>query len=93
MHEPHRFAIPPTKNQSGTYAQPERYTLISIDCFSGSSLETKRTLYRHLVENPEKLGIPKDHVKIVLREPDRENWGILGGKAGCDADVGYQVEV
>lgn len=24
-HEPHRFAIPPTKNKSGTYMHPELY--------------------------------------------------------------------
>jgi hypothetical protein len=30
-HEPHRFAIPPTKNKSGAYMHPELYTVISID--------------------------------------------------------------
>lgn len=92
-HEPHRFSIPPTKNRSGTYKHPELYTIITIDCFTGRSIETKRELYRRLVENLEQCGIPQDHIKIVLRESARENWGILGGQAGCDADVGYKVDV
>lgn len=30
-------------------AQPEYFTLISIDCFAGRSLETKRKLYEQIV--------------------------------------------
>lgn len=93
VHEPHRFAIPPTKNKSETYTHPELYTVISIDCFSGRTTDTKRRLYRRLTENLEICGIPQDHIKIVLRESNRENWGILSGQAGCDADVGYKVDV
>jgi|SRR5580704_3144059 phenylpyruvate tautomerase PptA (4-oxalocrotonate tautomerase family) len=93
VHQPHRFAIPPTKNKSETYKHPELYTIISIDCFPGRTTDTKRRLYRRLAENLETCGIPQDHVKIVLRESSRENWGILGGQAGCDVDVGYKVEV
>ncbi|MDP1602484.1 MAG: tautomerase family protein [Legionella sp.] len=92
-HEPHRFAIPPTKNKSQTYEHPELYTIISIDCFTGRTIDTKRRLYRRLAENLEICGIPEDHIKIVLRESSPENWGILGGRAGCDADVGYKVDV
>jgi hypothetical protein len=38
-HEPHCFAIPPTKNKSENYAHPALYTVISIDCFTGRTLE------------------------------------------------------
>ena len=93
VHEPHRFAIPPTKNRTEVYAHPELYTVISIDCFTGRTVDTKRKLYHRLTENLGLCGIPQDHIKIVLREHSRENWGILGGQAGCDADVGYKVEV
>lgn len=92
-HEPHRFRIPPTKNKSETYQHPELYTVISIDCFSGRTIDTKRQLYSRLVENLEICGIPQDHMKVVLRETNRENWGILGGQAGSDVDVGYKIEV
>jgi phenylpyruvate tautomerase PptA (4-oxalocrotonate tautomerase family) len=86
-HEPHRFACPPGK------AQPAAYTHISIDAFAGRSLEAKRALYRTIVENLEPLGIPRDHVKILLREVAQENWGIRGGQAGCDVELGFVVEV
>lgn len=86
-HAPHRFACPPER------AQPERYTHISIDAFAGRSLEAKRALYQAIVIRLEALGIPRDHVKIVLREIPRENWGIRGGQAGCDVELGFRVDV
>ena len=92
-HDRHRFSIPPTKNKSETYAHPELYTVISIDCFTGRSIDTKRRLYHLIAENLKFCGIPKDHIKIVLRESNLENWGILGAQAGCDVDVGYEIEI
>ncbi len=62
VHEPHRFQCPPEKTQ------PECYTLISIDAFLGRSLDAKRQLYKQIVSNLEPIGIPKDHVKIMLRD-------------------------
>jgi len=86
-HEPHRFACPPHLRR------PECYTLISIDAFTGRSLDAKRALYRTIVANLESLGVPKDHVSIVLREMPKENWGIRGGQAACDVDLGFKVDV
>jgi phenylpyruvate tautomerase PptA (4-oxalocrotonate tautomerase family) len=87
VHEPHRFSCPPH------LAQPELYTLVSIDAFAGRSLDAKRALYRAMVLNLDSIGIPADHVKIVLREIPRENWGIRGGQAACDVDLGFQIDV
>jgi len=88
VHEPHRSSLPTT------ISYPELYTLISIDCFAGRSLTAKRHLYQRIVENLESLNIPKDHVKILLRETSKENWGIRGGQAGSDvAELGYAVEI
>ncbi len=87
VHEPHRFACPPTKTH------PELYTYISIDCIAGRSLDAKRNLYRNIVDNLAALGIPKDHVKILIRENRKEDWGIRGGQAACDVDFGYKIEV
>ena len=86
-HEPHRFICPPGK------ARPEVYTHISIDAFAGRSLDAKRNLYKGIVDNLEPLGIPKDHVKILLREVPPENWGIRGGQAACDVDLGFNIYV
>lgn len=92
-HEPHRFLVPVDENNPNLCTQPELFTLISIDCYPGRTLETKRALYQLIVEKLEPLGIPKDHVKILIRESAKENWGIRGGQAGCDVDVGYTVKV
>jgi phenylpyruvate tautomerase PptA (4-oxalocrotonate tautomerase family) len=66
---------------------------ISIDAFSGRSLEAKRALDKAIVDNLESVGIPKDHVKIVLREIPRANWGLGGGLPGSEIDLGFVVEI
>lgn len=86
-HEPHRFAVPPT------LTDPELFTLVSIDCFAGRSLQAKRNLYTAIVDRLASLGIPRDHVSITLRESEAANWGIRGGQAACDIDLGFDVHV
>ncbi|GFE59947.1 tautomerase family protein [Geobacter sp. AOG2] len=87
VHEPHRFECPPDRER------PEYYTHISIDCFAGRSLEAKRSLYKAIVTNLSKYDIPANHVKIMLREIAPENWGIRGGYAACDIDLGFKIDV
>ncbi len=87
VHEPHRFAVPPAQTD------PDRSTLISIDCFAGRSIEAKRKLYAEIVTRLSALGIPPDHVSITLRESATENWGIRGGQAACDVELGFNVSV
>ena len=77
-HIPHRYMSDPNLDT------PELHTHISIDTFSGRTIESKRTLYSEIVSNLEKFGIPKNHVEILIREIPKENWGIRGGQAGCD---------
>ena len=60
---------------------------------AGRSLDAKRSLYKAIMTNLELLGIPKDHVKILLREVEKENSGIRGGQAGCDVDLGFKIDV
>ena len=86
-HEPHRFDCPPDREK------PEYYTHISIDCFAGRSLDAKRKLYKTIVKNLEAFGIPNNHVKIMLREITVENWGIRGGHAACDLNLGFKIDV
>lgn len=86
VHAPHRFACPPGK------ARPEMFTLISIDLFSGRSLEAKRNLYAAIAANLGVLGIPADHILLRLREIPRENWGVRGLPAS-EIDLGFTVEV
>lgn len=87
VHEPHHFQCPPDREN------PELYTHVSIDCFAGRSLDAKRSLYKAIVANLSLYGIPASHVKILLREITAENWGIRGGNAACDIDLGYEINV
>lgn len=87
VHEPHRFAAPPD------LAQPEYLTLVHIDCFAGRSLDAKRALYREIVDRLAALGVPRGHVSITLRDIPTQNWGIRDGRAACDVDLGFTVEV
>ncbi len=56
-------------------------------------MEAKRNLYRETVDRLGALGIPADHVTIVLRESAVENWGVRRGQAACDVDLGFNVNV
>lgn len=87
VHEPHRFACSPK------LATPDRFTLVTIDCFAGRSRQAKRDLYEAVVSRLSEVGIPADHVTIVLRELPTENWGIRGGQAACDVDLGFDLRV
>ena len=84
-HAPHRFVVPHDKS--------DRYTLVSIDCFIGRSIETKRALYQAIVQNLGRCGIPADHVKVLLREAPRENWAIGGGTPASELVLDYEVKV
>lgn len=84
VHEPHRFAIDPGKD--------DRLMLISIDLFEGRSLRAKAALYAALVRNMAAFGIPANHVKTLLREIPRENWGIRGVPSS-EIDLGFQINV
>ncbi|MEZ5428482.1 MAG: tautomerase family protein [Pyrinomonadaceae bacterium] len=87
VHEPSRFAV------SSTLTNPDYVVLISIDAFQGRTIDAKRNLYRNIVDKLEPFGIPTNHVKIVIREIPLENWGIKGGQAACDIDLGFRVDV
>lgn len=87
VHSPDRFACP------GDLKKPELYTYINIDAYSGRSIEAKRTLYKTIVDNLETLGIPKDHVLILLREAPSENWGVEGGQVASEVSLGYKIDV
>lgn len=86
-HLPHRVALPPDQPQA------DRYTLVTIDAFAGRSLPAKRRLYQDMVRHLGTCGIPAACISIVLREHPLENWGIRGGQAACDLDLGFKVDV
>jgi phenylpyruvate tautomerase PptA (4-oxalocrotonate tautomerase family) len=84
-HDPADFSAPPDKS--------DKYTLIEITLFTGRSIEAKRKLYRAIVRNLSALGVPPMDIKIVLVEVATENWGVRGGKAASDIDLGFEIKV
>jgi phenylpyruvate tautomerase PptA (4-oxalocrotonate tautomerase family) len=85
VHEPHRFSCPAEVDN------PEYYTFIGIEAFAGRSIEAKRKLYKAIVEGLGVLGIPLDHIEVVLREIPRENWGLRGGRAASDVELSFKI--
>jgi phenylpyruvate tautomerase PptA (4-oxalocrotonate tautomerase family) len=71
----------------------ERFTLVEITMFAGRSLGAKRRLYRAIVRNLGRLGIPPSDVLIVLHEVPLESWGIRGGMPASEVDLGFEVGV
>ena len=84
-HPAEAFEIPPGKG--------DRFTLVEITMFAGRSLDAKRRLYRAVVTNLGRLGIPPSDVVIVLREEPLENWGIRGGTPASEVDLGFEVGI
>jgi phenylpyruvate tautomerase PptA (4-oxalocrotonate tautomerase family) len=84
-HAPEDFEVPPGRGP--------RYTLVTIAAFAGRSLDAKRALYKAIADRFEALGVPRLDVLVLLQEEPRENWGMRGGVAGCDVELGFDVKV
>lgn len=69
VHEAHRFQY------MSHLAQPEYFTLISIDCFAGRSLETKCNLYKQMVKS---LGGNRYSCRSYSDSSERKCIGKLG---------------
>lgn len=83
-HDPHSF-------ESG---KGPAFTLVELTVFPGRSDDAKRALYAALVRNLQRdPGIAPDSVLVVLHEPPLVNWGVHGGRAACDVDLGFKVKV
>jgi phenylpyruvate tautomerase PptA (4-oxalocrotonate tautomerase family) len=89
VHAPHRMIV------SGALAQPEKRTVVHIALFPGRSMDAKRRLYQAIVVNLENCAaaIARDHVLICLQELPFEHWGIRGGRAACDVDLGFSTQI
>jgi phenylpyruvate tautomerase PptA (4-oxalocrotonate tautomerase family) len=89
VHAPHQMIV------SAALAQPHKRTVVNIALFPGRSVDAKRRLYQAIVANLEKCTacIPRDHVLISLREEPFEHWGIRGGQAACDVDLGFSTQI
>jgi phenylpyruvate tautomerase PptA (4-oxalocrotonate tautomerase family) len=74
-------------------ASSDAFTLVEATIFSGRTLETKRALYRAIIEEFGAIGIAATDVRVVLYEVPRENWGLKGGVPASEIDLGFEVEI
>jgi phenylpyruvate tautomerase PptA (4-oxalocrotonate tautomerase family) len=87
VHQAHRFLGRPD------CPSPERLTNVSIFLLPGRSVEAKRNLYRFITEAFSVAGIPPECVLVRVFELPAENFGVRGGQALCDVELGYPVNV
>ena len=78
VHEPHRFMCPPDRDD------PDRYTNVSIVGHAARPLEAKRHLYRSIIDNLERLGVPRNCVLIQLHELPAHDIAVRGGQPLSD---------
>ncbi len=71
----------------------DRTTRITIVCAAGRSVDAKRRLYAGITAALEPLGVPGACVLVRLIEQPLENFGVRGGQALCDVDLGYPLDV
>lgn len=70
------------------------YLQITITLFQGRSVETKRILYRDIVDRLQRQGLAEpDDVLILLDEQPPQNWGMQGGQLASDLDFGYRIDI
>ena len=71
-----------------------RYTRVEVALYSGRSMDAKRALYRAIVQNLEKVGVPEGDIKTILIEFPLEDCAPRGALAASDTkDLGYKVAV
>ena len=96
------FGIPEAdRNQLLHEYEPEHFeakygpdgVFIEATVFLGRSLEAKRRLYGLIVDNLGRAGVPRERVLIALHEVPLENWGIRGGQAASEVQLGFKVDV
>ena len=71
---------------------PDRI-IVEIKAFSGRSLNAKRILYKEIVNSLGRCDVESKNVFIIVNDLPLENWGIRGGQAACDIDLGFKVDV
>jgi hypothetical protein len=45
------------------------------------------------VRNLGRVSVPADHIEVLPRESQAENWGIRGGIPASEVDLGFTVSV
>jgi Tautomerase enzyme len=88
-----RFLVLQHEGVWHTLSRPRSTRTQRQDAFPGRCIQAKRALYQAMVANLAPLGIPRNHLLITLRDIPLTDWGVRGGQAACDVDVGFDLKV
>ena len=66
---------------------------VELVVFPGRSPDAKRKLYAGIAANLARAGVEPQRTLVVLHEPPLANWGIRGGRAATDVDIGFKLDV
>lgn len=69
------------------------YLLVTVHMFPGRSVEAKRALYQAIVRRFAESGTPAHEVNILLQPLPLEDFGLRGGQAASDLDLGFKIDV
>jgi hypothetical protein len=70
------------------------YTRIEVALYAGRSMGAKRALYKAIVQNMARLGVPEGDIKTILIEFPLEDCAPRGALAASEiGDLGYKVAV
>ncbi len=79
------WQLPPGKS--------DKYILIECALFPGRSKETKKKLFKEIIEKLKAFNISPMDIMIIINEQPMENWGIRGGIPADEVELGYSLEV
>ena len=66
---------------------------VELVVFPGRTPDAKRRLYATIGANLGRAGVDPQRALVVLHEPPLANWGVRGGKAATDVDLGFALDV
>ena len=71
----------------------KKYILFEIHLFSGRTFETKKKLYKELFDLVKKYGVEGLNANVIIRDVDKENWGIRDGQPASEVDLGFVTDI
>lgn len=66
---------------------------VEIVAFPGRTPDAKRKLYAGIAANLGRAGVDPQRLLVVVHEPPLANWGIRGGQAATDVQLGFALDV
>ncbi len=84
----HEYAEPDLEARHGPGA-----VFVELVVFPGRTPDAKRKLYAAVAANLARAGVDPERLLVVLHEPPLVNWGIRGGQAASDVQIGFALDV